>query len=88
MISCVFHDQLFEIMAEVDVDHDGKLDMKEFVQMMYNLMENNDTVENKDEMQMAFRYQLQFYALCLCAVYPWYKRPFIPRSYIYTTILS
>merc|ERR1739838_1090764 len=39
-------------MAEVDVDHNGKLDLREFILMMYNLLGNKD---NMEEMKMAFR---------------------------------
>ena len=39
-------------MAEVDVDHNGKMDLKEFILMMYNLLGNKD---NMEEMHLAFR---------------------------------
>ena len=39
-------------MAEVDLDHNGKMDLKEFIVMMYNVLGNKD---NMEEIQMAFR---------------------------------
>ena len=41
-------------MAEVDVDHNGKMDLREFVQMMYNMVGSKDK-DNMDEIQIAFR---------------------------------
>jgi len=40
-------------MAEVDLDHNGKMDLKEFIVMMYNVLGNNK--DNMEEIQMAFR---------------------------------
>jgi len=46
-------DELNTIMAEVDVDHNGKVDLREFVVMMYNQVGITDDME---VMQMAFRF--------------------------------
>jgi len=46
--------ELYIIMAEVDLDHNGKLDLKEFIMLMHNMMENKDN-DNMEEIQMAFR---------------------------------
>ena len=44
------------MMAKVDVDHIGKLDLTEFIVMMFNHnLENNMEEENIEEMKMAFR---------------------------------
>ena len=44
------------MMAMVDVDHNGKLNLTEFIVMMYNHnLENNLEEENVEEMEMAFR---------------------------------
>ena len=44
------------MMAQVDVDHNGKLDLNEFIVMMHNHnLENNMEEENIEEMKMAFR---------------------------------
>jgi len=40
------------MIAEVDVDHNGKMDLMEFIMMMHNQVGNTDTME---EMKMAFR---------------------------------
>ena len=40
-------------MAEVDLDHNGKMDLREFIVMMYNVLGNNK--DNMEEIQMAFR---------------------------------
>merc|ERR1719431_1407094 len=40
------------IMAEVDVDHNGKMDLAEFIVMMHNQVGSSDTME---EMRIAFR---------------------------------
>merc|ERR1711892_267808 len=44
--------EIYNMMAEVDVDHNGKLDLREFILMMYNMLGNKD---NMEEMKMAFR---------------------------------
>jgi len=49
--------ELYIIMAEVDLDHNGKLDLKEFIMLMHNMMENKDN-DNMEEIQMAFRSDL------------------------------
>jgi len=46
-------DELNTIMAEVDVDHNGKVDLREFVVMMYNQVGITDDME---VMRMAFRF--------------------------------
>merc|ERR1719391_896035 len=46
-------DELNTIMAEVDVDHNGKVDLREFIVMMYNQVGLTDDME---EMRMAFRF--------------------------------
>ena len=51
------HAEVNTMMAKVDVDHNGKLDLTEFIVMMYNHnLENNMEEENIEEMRMAFRY--------------------------------
>merc|ERR1711936_542963 len=40
------------LMAGVDVDHNGKIDLQEFVLMMHNTVGKTDTME---EIKMAFR---------------------------------
>ena len=50
--------QVNSIMAQADVDHNGKLDLSEFIVMMYNnyLETENDLEKEKmEEMKMAFR---------------------------------
>ena len=42
-------------MAEVDVDHNGKMDLREFVQMMHKMLGNKDK-DNMEEIQIAFRW--------------------------------
>ena len=45
-------------MAQADVDHNGKLDLTEFIVMMYNnYLETEDDLEKEkmEEMKMAFR---------------------------------
>jgi hypothetical protein len=44
--------QVNRMIAEVDVDHNGKMDLMEFIMMMHNQVGNTDTME---EMKMAFR---------------------------------
>ena len=48
--------QVNSLMAEADVDHNGKLDLTEFILLMHK---NNPFVdpeeENEDEMRLAFR---------------------------------
>ena len=44
--------QVNRMIAEVDVDHNGKMDLLEFIMMMHNQVGNTDTME---EMKMAFR---------------------------------
>ena len=39
-------------MASIDVDHNGKIDLLEFVLMMHNTVGKTDTME---EIRMAFR---------------------------------
>eukprot|EP00090_Calanus_glacialis_P004738 TRINITY_DN13561_c0_g1_i2.p2 TRINITY_DN13561_c0_g1~~TRINITY_DN13561_c0_g1_i2.p2 ORF type:complete len:221 (-),score=70.77 TRINITY_DN13561_c0_g1_i2:1388-2011(-) len=46
--------ELYDIMAEVDVDHNGKMDLREFVQMMHKMLGNKDK-DNMEEIQIAFR---------------------------------
>jgi len=46
-------DELNTIMAEVDVDHNGKVDLREFIVMMYNQVGITDDME---EMRIAFRF--------------------------------
>ena len=41
------------MIAEVDVDHNGKMDLLEFIMMMHNQLGNTDTMQ---EIKMAFRY--------------------------------
>merc|ERR1719285_81046 len=41
-----------DIMAEVDVDHNGKIDLREFIVMMHGQVGTTDTME---EMRIAFR---------------------------------
>ena len=45
--------KLFDIMAKVDVDHNGKMDLKEFIVLMHTMLGNKD---NMEEMELAFRY--------------------------------
>ena len=40
-------------MASIDVDHNGKIDLLEFVLMMHNTVGKTDTME---EIRMAFRF--------------------------------
>eukprot|EP00090_Calanus_glacialis_P004737 TRINITY_DN13561_c0_g1_i1.p2 TRINITY_DN13561_c0_g1~~TRINITY_DN13561_c0_g1_i1.p2 ORF type:complete len:161 (-),score=52.00 TRINITY_DN13561_c0_g1_i1:1613-2056(-) len=47
--------ELYDIMAEVDVDHNGKMDLREFVQMMHKMLGNKDK-DNMEEIQIAFRW--------------------------------
>ena len=43
-------------MAMADVDHNGKLDLTEFIVLMYNNnLENYIEEDNTEEMKMAFR---------------------------------
>jgi len=50
------HAEVNSMMAQVDVDHNGKLDLTEFIVMMHNHnLENNMEEENIEEMKMAFR---------------------------------
>ena len=50
------HAEVNSMMAKVEVDHNGKLDLTEFIVMMYNHnLENNMEEENIEEMKMAFR---------------------------------
>lgn len=44
--------ELHDILAEVDVNHDGKMDLGEFVTMMHNHVGDPDTME---EIRIAFR---------------------------------
>ena len=41
------------MMAEADVDHNGKLELPEFIVLMHNKLGRTDQAE---EMKMAFRY--------------------------------
>ena len=41
------------LMASIDVDHNGKIDLLEFVLMMHNTVGKTDTME---EIRMAFRF--------------------------------
>ena len=38
-------------MAEVDVDHNGKMDLREFVQMMHKMLGNKDK-DNMEEIKI------------------------------------
>ena len=50
------HAEVNSMMAKVDVDHNGKLDLTEFIVMMYNHnLENNMEEENIEEMKMALK---------------------------------
>jgi len=46
-------DELNTIMAEVDVDHNGKVDLREFIVMMHDQVGTFDDIE---ELKMAFRF--------------------------------
>ena len=54
-IPCTLLRSIFQVnrmIAEVDVDHNGKMDLMEFIMMMHNQVGKTDTME---EMKMAFR---------------------------------
>ena len=44
--------EVFSLMAEVDVNHNGKIDLFEFVMMMHNNIAHSDEIE---DIRIAFR---------------------------------
>ena len=50
------HAEVNSLMARVDVDHNGKLDLAEFIMMMYNnSLDYNGEQEQEQDIRQAFR---------------------------------
>ena len=55
------HAEVNSLMARVDVDHNGKLDLAEFIMMMYNnSLDYNREQEQEQDIKQAFRYKGEF----------------------------